>query len=244
MVDIRQIDVEHFDEVGNEVREVLVTKKRHVVSCSYGKDSTAMLIGMLDRGMQVDDVVFADPLFEFDELYQYKEKVESYTGIKATVLKPDIELYFNWLNGEITRGKSKGKIRGLPLTYYPCWWSREAKFKPLDKFCKGHYRYIGVAYDEQRRIHEKEGYIYPLNDWKWTEQFCLDYLRDRGLHNPLYDIFDRLGCWWCPKQSEKSLRALKRSYPDLFEKTLEMILNDRIDTPFAEKVIKAIKEEE
>ncbi len=40
---------------------------------------------------------------------------------------------------------------------------------------------------------------YPLVEWKWTEQDCIDYLNKKGLFNPLYVNFNRLGCWFCLK---------------------------------------------
>ncbi len=51
------------------------------------------------------------------------------------------------------------------------------------------------------------------------------YLRERGLYNSLYDHFDRIGCWWCPKQPLKSLRALWRYSPEKWAelRTLERI---------------------
>ena len=56
-----------------------------------------------------------------------------------------------------------------------------------------------------------------LAEWKMTEKDCLEFLKERDLLNPLYEKFQRLGCWFCPKQSVKSLRILRRDYPDLWE---------------------------
>ena len=41
------------------------------------------------------------------------------------------------------------------------------------------------------------------------------------LTNPLYETFDRLGCWFCPKQSLHSLQKVREMYPELWEKMLE-----------------------
>lgn len=48
----------------------------HVVSFSGGKDSTAMLLKMLEMGMQVDLVLFCDTGLEFPALYDHVHKVE------------------------------------------------------------------------------------------------------------------------------------------------------------------------
>ena len=179
-----------------------------------------MLVRMLELDMQIDEIVFADTKLEFPELYDYIDLVEKYIGRPITRLKTD-DTFDNWFYGKVTRGKHKGKQRGFPLSYYPCYWSRESKFKMLEEVCKDNIRYIGIATDEQRRIGTKEGYVYPLDDWGWTEQDCLDYLQSKGLHNKLYDRFDRLGCYLCPKQNIKSLTALYNHYPDLWEKLKE-----------------------
>ena len=48
----------------------------HVVSFSGGKDSTAMLLRMIELGMPVDVILFCDTGLEFPELYEHIRKVE------------------------------------------------------------------------------------------------------------------------------------------------------------------------
>ncbi len=58
-----------------------MSTKTGLVSFSGGKDSTAMLIRLLeldDPEMPVTRIVFADTDFEFPELYEYLAKVEKY----------------------------------------------------------------------------------------------------------------------------------------------------------------------
>lgn len=50
----------------------------------------------------------------------------------------------------------------------------------------------------------------------------MSHLREFGLYNSLYDYFDRIGCWWCPKQPLKSLRSLYRHFPHLWAQLLEL----------------------
>ena len=59
----------------------------HVVSFSGGKDSTAMLLKMLEMGMQVDVILFCDTGLEFEQLYDHIRKVEQNTGIKVTTVR-------------------------------------------------------------------------------------------------------------------------------------------------------------
>ena len=56
----------------------------HVVSLSGGKDSTAMLLMMLERGMQIDCILFCDTGLEFPGLYAHLDKLEQYIGRPIT----------------------------------------------------------------------------------------------------------------------------------------------------------------
>lgn len=62
---------------------------KHIVSFSGGKDSTAMLLMMLERDMQIDDIIFCDTGKELPQMYEHIEKVQDYIGRKITTLKAD-----------------------------------------------------------------------------------------------------------------------------------------------------------
>ena len=195
---------------------------KKIVSFSGGKDSTAMLLHMIELNYEIDEIVFADTGFEFPELYEYIDRIQQHIGRKITILKPQKDLFEKWFYGESTRGKSKGNIRGFPLKAFPCWWTREAKIKPLFEFQKdADVVYVGIAFDEKNRMSIKDPRIqYPLIEWEWTEQDCVDYLNEKGLFNPLYVNFNRLGCWFCQKQSVSSLYVVWKNYPDLWKKMM------------------------
>ena len=61
----------------------------HLVSFSGGKDSTAMLLGMLERGMQIDCILFCDTGLEFPEMYDHIAKLEKDTGMPITRVRAD-----------------------------------------------------------------------------------------------------------------------------------------------------------
>lgn len=62
---------------------------KHIVQLSGGKDSTAMLLMMLERGMPVDEIIFCDTGMEFPELYKHIDAVEKFIGRKITRLKAE-----------------------------------------------------------------------------------------------------------------------------------------------------------
>ena len=52
----------------------------HIVSFSGGKDSTAMLLMMLEKNMPIDEIIFCDTGKEFTQMYEHIEKVQKYIG--------------------------------------------------------------------------------------------------------------------------------------------------------------------
>lgn len=202
----------------------------HIVSWSGGKDSTAIAVRMLELGMPVDMLVFAETFFEFPQMYEFHKKFHAWmTKNYPKVLLKKVSTqatWDQWFHGKVTRGKMKGNVRGWPLSYYPCYWSREAKVKMLEKECKDNIRYIGYAADEKQRLAgiamDDPSYCSPLGEWGWTEKDCLDYLEKRGIAVQLHRDFNRTGCYHCPKQPRKSLEIMAEKYPEQFIHTMEM----------------------
>ena len=71
-------------------------EKKYIVSLSGGKDSTAMLLRLIEEGRQVDDILFCDTGLEFPEMYEHLKKLEQYICRPITILKADhsFEYYF------------------------------------------------------------------------------------------------------------------------------------------------------
>mgnify|MGYP004571723565 CR=1 FL=1 len=53
-------------------------KQFHAVSLSGGKDSSAMLLLMIERGMPIDMVLSADTGMEFPEMYAHLAKLDEH----------------------------------------------------------------------------------------------------------------------------------------------------------------------
>lgn len=151
----------------------------HIVSFSGGKDSTAMLLRMIELNMQVDEIIFCDTGVEFPAMYDHLDKVEAYIGRKITRLRrpnsfEDMLLSHVKKNGTV--GYSFPDFRNRWCTAY---FKRDAIKSYLRQVRKEKQviEYVGIAADEPKRVKDKR---YPLVEWGWTEADCLKYCYDRG----------------------------------------------------------------
>lgn len=198
---------------------------KHIVNFSGGKDSTAMLLKMIEKDMPIDEIIFCDTGKEFPEMYEHIEKVEKYINRPITKLK-SMETFDELMFEHIkTKGKNKGqKGYSWPGTKIR-WCTTKLKTQMIEQYLRKYkgeeiIHYIGIALDEPKRIKDKK---YPLVDFKVTEKECLEYCYSKGFNwNGLYEKFDRLSCWCCPFKSLKELRILRKEYPDLWEQLKEM----------------------
>ncbi|EOD00506.1 phosphoadenosine phosphosulfate reductase family protein [Caldisalinibacter kiritimatiensis] len=91
-------------------------KVKHIVSFSGGKDSTCMLLKMIENNMQIDEIIFLDTGKEFESMYDHIKKVEKDIGRKITRLKSkecfEYYLYEHQVKKRITTWlKSKYNIK-------------------------------------------------------------------------------------------------------------------------------------
>lgn len=202
---------------------------KHIVNFSGGKDSSAMLIQMIEKGYQIDDIVFIDVRAtekiggEYPEMYEYLDKMERYIQRKITVV-PSLMTFDEGFHKTYQKGQRTGAIYGFPLTV-GAWCNDRLKLRTMNKHYKiygEHIRYLGLAADEPERIARMDKYCKaPLAEWKMKEADCIRFLEKRGMMNPLYKKFRRLGCWFCVKQNLDSLRILRTDYPEYWEMMLK-----------------------
>lgn len=204
----------------------MITNK-HIVSLSGGKDSVTMTDMMIEKGMRIDLIQYADvgEMAEFMEMYPYIDFLEKRWGREIKRIKSEKHTARSIFYGYPAYGKHMDEIRGFPLTIGSgCRYRSWLKTDVLEASAgTGNTIYIGYAADEQNRAKSSEyakgrnTYRFPLIEWGITEQDCLEYIRKHDLWNCLYNHFFRLGCFWCPKQSINSLRNLFLYYPQYWK---------------------------
>lgn len=149
---------------------------KHIVNLSGGKDSTAMLLIMLEKQIPIDYIVFADTGKDFPQMIEHLKELENYIQIKypdapkITYLKADKTFEYMMFEHEKTKGKNKGK-KGYGWCGGKCRWGTTEKLKALDTYCEKNNAkcYIGIASDEIKRINkEKKLYkLLPLVEWRY-----------------------------------------------------------------------------
>lgn len=212
-----------------------------MVALSGGKDSTALLILMIEKGMPIDYVMTADTGMEFPEMYSHLQKVDEYLhrerGLHITTLKHPKG--FEWLMFEQPKIKASSLAKrerlGLP-PYGNGWPGIRVRWccgqlkvhlveQELKHLAQGReiVQYIGIAADENWRCKAEKGKRYPLVDWEIDEAQALQICYDRGFDfGGLYRIYHRASCFCCPFQRIEELRQLRLHHPLLWSKLLAM----------------------
>ena len=157
----------------------------NIVSFSGGKDSTAMLLMMLEKGITVDRIICVDTTKEFPQMYDHIRKVHAMIKpLKIEIVKINFDYYF----GEHikTKGKRKGET-GYGFPDFRNKWctalKREAVKKIQKTISEESIQFHGIAFDEKERTSNNNGrnIQYPLVEWEITEEQALNYCYSRGL---------------------------------------------------------------
>lgn len=201
-----------------------------------------MLLGLIERSYPIDYVVFYDTGMEFDAIYDVKKLIEEKYGYYAefVTLHRDTPFEFDMLNREVH--KKNGTVQyGYKWCGGRCRWGTTDKVAKIGRFKKSigdsTIDYVGIAFDEQRRIEKekRDDKMLPLVDWKMTEADCLNYCYDNGIYWEqngvrLYDVLDRVSCWCCSNKNMKELRNIYHLLPQYWAKLKEY--QSQIDIPF------------
>ena len=213
---------------------------RHIASVSFGKDSLAMVLMLIEKKMPLDEVVFYDTGMEFQAIYNLRDKllpILNANGIQYTELKPKEPFLYTMLERPC-ESKQKGKHRGYGWCGGMSRWGTTSKAIALDRYCESREAtvYIGIASDEPKRLKKeiKPYKVHPLVEWGMTESDCLMYCRDNEFSwdengVDLYDVLDRVSCWCCCNKNRKELKNIYLYLPDYWEKL--KYLQSRLDRP-------------
>jgi len=214
-----------------------------IVSLSGGKDSTAMLLMMIEREEPIDSIIFFDTGWEFPQMYDHIDLLEKRIGMKIWRLHPRTPFEYSMCHRPIVakKGLMKGKVYKIGIGWPSIFlrWCTRQKIDALHYFTKNilnPIHCIGLAFDEKHRIKNSKRKLlrtlkdrmkikkrYPLVEWKIKKIDALQYCYDKDYHwDGLYKYFGRVSCFCCPLQRIGELRNLRKYYPDLWQKMLDM----------------------
>lgn len=160
-----------------------MTKLRHVIGISGGKDSAALAIHLRNKYPQLDLVYyFCDTGKELDETYQLIERLEGYLGKKIAKLESEESS----LSGKNPFDFYYNSYRGYLPSNVARWCTKKMKLEPFEKFVGDQptVSYVGIRGDEDR-----EGYIstkkniqsiFPFRKNIWSEEVIKDVLANEN----------------------------------------------------------------
>ena len=208
-------------------------KQFHAVSLSGGKDSTAMLLLMIERDMPINMVLSADTGMEFPEMYEHLAKLDEHLfrerGIHITTLRHPKG--FEYLMFDEPKQKPRSLENHAKLGIPPYgngwpgirvrWCTGQLKTHLITKEVNrlkgelGAIHYVGIAADEACRCKDER---YLLVEWGITEAQALQACYDRGFDfGGLYEIYHRASCWCCPFQHKG--RTVGQAISDIIDYT-------------------------
>lgn len=210
---------------------------KYIVSCSFGKDSLAMVLRLIEKDYPLDEVIFFDTGMEFQAIYNNVEKLSKILldkKIKFSILKDKYSFEFNAFQREVHK-----KDGTIAYGYDWCGgmrrWGTAGKLSAINRHYKENYddevviEYVGIAVDERDRIEKyrlkrtKSVKLYPLVEWGMTEQDCLNYCYSNGWNwqengIDLYEILDRVSCWCCANKNQKEIKNIMMYVPEYWER--------------------------
>ncbi len=216
---------------------LLSVKIMNIVSFGGGTNSTAMIIGMYHKGIPIDLILFADTGAERLETYQYidifNDWLVAHKLPQITVVK-HVDKDGNILTLEQDCLQS-GNLPSIAYGFKTC--SNKHKIRPQDNFCNNYdpckkiwakgekiTKYIGYDAGEERRKTNAFAYdiqdkkyqrIYPLIEWEWYREDCIQVIEQEGLPLP-----GKSSCFFCPSMKKPEIIELKRIHPDLFARAV------------------------
>lgn len=196
-----------------------------VVSYGAGTNSTAMLVGLHERGERPDAILFADTGGERPETYRHLNVVSEWCesiGFPriVTVTAPNKLLEQDCLD--------RKSLPAIAYGFKTC--SLRWKVEPQNKWLRNNgmsdaVRLIGIDAGEPHRVKDYPNTRYPLIEWDWGRDECVEAIGRAGLPQP-----GKSACFFCPSSKPREVLELKRNHPDLLARALAMEANAELTT--------------
>jgi hypothetical protein len=202
-----------------------------MVAYGGGVNSTALLVGMVERGAVPDAILFADTGGEKPETYAYVASFSRWLhdhGFPSIVTVRNDGMY-KTLENNCLQTKT---LPSIAFGHKTC--SEKYKQRPQHKWVKAWkpaqecwaaggrvIKLIGYGADEIHRagIKHDDFYVcvYLLIEWGWGRDECIEAIERNGLTTPI-----KSACFYCPSSTKSEVVWLANNHPDLMARALEM----------------------
>ena len=206
-----------------------------IIAYGGGLNSTAMLVGLRQRDIRPDLILFADTGAERPETYAHVRQISAITklwwGLEIEVVRSTYKGQPEGLDDECFRKKI---LPSLAYGIKAC--SMKHKINPQQKQIRRWMKQRCVSeaiqtvgYDANeghRAVNKKEIVLsksqrlrlwFPLIEWQWSRADCAREVAAAGLPVP-----GKSACYMCPASKRSEVLALRRDHPALFAKALEI----------------------
>jgi len=186
----------------------------NIISFSGGKDSTAMLLMMIEKKEKIHSVVWFDTERDFPEILSHIEKLEQDINMPIQRIR-------HWIGFDFLQKR-------YGVAHKSGGWCTAAKRDCCNKYMRlaikdnpNIVECIGFSADEGKRANKMKKpwkVRFPLIEWGITEKKALEYCIDKGYDfNGIYDWMPskRVSCYDCPKQSKADWDAIAKYHPEL-----------------------------
>lgn len=194
---------------------------KYILCFSGGKDSTAMLIYVLENNLPLDEILYIDVGdWMWEEGASHLEKVKEKFKVDITVLD---------VTDELKKGFERWGFPGFLNR-----WCTGVKRIAMRDYLREKYgkdariiQYIGYCADEVKRsktkLYTTGETEYPLIEGGITTKKALEMCYDYGFDfGGIYDHHQHFNCWLCPLQSVGELEWLWNNEPQKWEILREM----------------------
>lgn len=217
---------------------------KYIASVSFGKDSLAMLLMLIEKEYPLDTVVFYDTGMEFDAIYKIRDKIVPFLeshNIEFVQLCPDEPFIYSMLEKKVNYRNKAGYHCGYGWCGGVCRWGTGYKLRAIKAYKESLNSqvidYVGIAADETSRFNKaiQEGKKLPLVELGMKEKDCLQYCHEKGYFweeggVELYSVLDRVSCWCCQNKNLKELKNIYLYLPKYWKQLRE--LQSQIGIPF------------
>jgi len=198
---------------------------KHIVCFSGGKDSTAMLIHLIENNKPIDDIIYVDMgSWMWGNAKEHIHQVEDKLGVSITILDASKEIpkgFARWGFPSMFNRWCTAIKRELMKTYI------SEKYGQGERERESIVQYIGYCSDEETRTNKKlysyYNVQYPLVEANITEEEALKICEKYGFDfGGVYEHHSHFNCWMCPLQKQKELQYLYNNEPNLWNKLRTM----------------------